>query len=356
MRLNNDFRVGVTPTQAWKVLTDLERIAPLWPGAHLQEIDGDQARGGFKVKVGSISAHYKGTVTFVERDELAGRMVIKAVGRSPRNQSDAEALLTVTVTPDGDGTLVSVSSDLSITGKLGEAGTEVLAGLGNRLFAEFADALESDLSSETDAAGGAGESVADADSAAVVGAEAGADIPTDAEEPPADPSTDAAPTVEEDEVHEAPPVEGAEDAAPAAGADTVETDESDDAEAEPVVSEASAAKHGHANVPESQPADVLDAAGGSATKKFLPAGSVALGLLLLVALRRRRRRRGRRRIASALALLPSVPALPSLPARASLPARHSLPALPALPSVPDRATVAKVGRRAAKRARKAARR
>src|SRR3954451_18958764 len=52
MELTNDFRVAVSPSTAWMVLTDVERIAPCMPGAQLQEIEGDEYRGVVKVKVG----------------------------------------------------------------------------------------------------------------------------------------------------------------------------------------------------------------------------------------------------------------------------------------------------------------
>ena len=61
MELTNDFRVGVPVERAWEVLTDLERIAPCLPGAQLQEVEGDEYRGTVKVKVGPITAQYKGT-------------------------------------------------------------------------------------------------------------------------------------------------------------------------------------------------------------------------------------------------------------------------------------------------------
>ena len=58
MELSNEFRVGVSVPEAWKVLTDVERIAPMLPGAQLQEVEGDEYRGTVKVKVGPITAQY----------------------------------------------------------------------------------------------------------------------------------------------------------------------------------------------------------------------------------------------------------------------------------------------------------
>ena len=45
--------------EAWRVLLDVERIAPCMPGAQLQEVEGDEYRGIVKVKVGPITAQYR---------------------------------------------------------------------------------------------------------------------------------------------------------------------------------------------------------------------------------------------------------------------------------------------------------
>ena len=104
MELTNEFRVGVPVERAWEVLTDVERIAPCMPGAQLQEIEGDEYRGVVKVKVGPITAQYKGAARFVERDEAAHRAVLRAEGRETRGQGNANATITAQLDPDGDGT------------------------------------------------------------------------------------------------------------------------------------------------------------------------------------------------------------------------------------------------------------
>ena len=63
MEIDDTFRVEVPVEEAWRVLLDLERIAPCLPGAQLKEIEGDEYRGVVKVKVGPISAQYKGTAS-----------------------------------------------------------------------------------------------------------------------------------------------------------------------------------------------------------------------------------------------------------------------------------------------------
>jgi carbon monoxide dehydrogenase subunit G len=180
MELSNEFRVGVSVPEAWKVLTNVERIAPMLPGAQLQEVEGDEYRGVVKVKVGPISAQYKGQASFVERDEDAGRVVLKATGRDTRGQGNASALITATMTPDADGTKVSVVTDLTVTGKVAQFGRGVLAEVSAKLIGQFVDSLEADLAASgqpaqtTEVAGnGAGpesETTTAADSAAGNGA------------------------------------------------------------------------------------------------------------------------------------------------------------------------------------------
>jgi uncharacterized protein len=145
MELSNDFRVGVPVSDAWSVLTDVERIAPHLPGAQLQEIDGDQYRGIVKVKVGPITAQYKGTAVFQEKNEAEGRVVLRCSGRDTRGQGNANATITAVMQPEGDGTRVTVTTDLTVSGKVAQFGRGVLADVSSKLIGQFVDALEADL-------------------------------------------------------------------------------------------------------------------------------------------------------------------------------------------------------------------
>src|SRR6266540_6894235 len=100
MNIEDEFRVDVPVDEAWRILLDVERIAPCMPGAQLQEIEGDEYRGVVKVKVGPITAQYKGKATFLERDDAAHRAVLRAEGRDTRGQGNANATITATLEPD----------------------------------------------------------------------------------------------------------------------------------------------------------------------------------------------------------------------------------------------------------------
>jgi carbon monoxide dehydrogenase subunit G len=157
MELLNDFRVPVSADEAWNVLTDVERIAPMLPGAQLQEVEGDEYRGVVKVKVGPITAQYKGTAKFLEQSESAGKVVLSASGRDTRGQGNASATITVTMTPDGEGTHVQVVTDLTVSGKVAQFGRSVLADVSTKLLGQFADALEADLAASGSSATAADE-------------------------------------------------------------------------------------------------------------------------------------------------------------------------------------------------------
>src|SRR2546423_1667341 len=145
MELSNEFVVPVAVDDAWKLLTDVELIAPCMPGAELQEIDGEEYRGVVKVKVGPITAQYKGKATFVEKDDAAHKAVLRAEGRDTRGQGNANATITATLESSGDGTKVKVVTDLAITGRAAQFGRGVMADVSTKLLGQFVDCLEKNV-------------------------------------------------------------------------------------------------------------------------------------------------------------------------------------------------------------------
>lgn len=145
MRLENEFRVDVPLEEAWRVLLDVERIAPCMPGAQLQEVEGDEYRGIVKVKVGPITAQYKGAARITDVDDVNHRAVIRAEGRDTRGQGNASAIVTASLQPDGDGTRVNIDSDVTITGKVSQFGRGVIGDVSAKLLDQFVASLERDV-------------------------------------------------------------------------------------------------------------------------------------------------------------------------------------------------------------------
>jgi uncharacterized protein len=152
VNIQDEFRVDVPVEEAWRVLLDVERIAPCMPGAQLQEVEGDEFRGIVKVKVGPITAQYKGAARLTEVDDTNHRAVIRAEGRDTRGQGNASATVTAALEPDGEGTRVHIDSDVTITGKVAQFGRGVIADVSSKLLAQFVANLERDVLSGSDAA------------------------------------------------------------------------------------------------------------------------------------------------------------------------------------------------------------
>ncbi len=144
MELNNDFEVAAPVDLVWAVLTDVERIAPCLPGAQLLEIEGDEFRGVVKIKVGPITAQYKGAASFSERDDVEHRAVLRAEGRDTRGAGNAAADITAELEATDVGTKVTVTTDLTVTGKVAQFGRGVMADVSKKLMGQFAENL-SDL-------------------------------------------------------------------------------------------------------------------------------------------------------------------------------------------------------------------
>lgn len=148
MQLLNEFEVALPPKKTWTLLTDLEKVAPCLPGASITSVDGDDYHGRAKIKVGPITAEYKGVAQFKELDENAHTAVLLARGKDARGQGDATANVRATLHPKGGGTRVVVETELAITGKVAQFGRGVLADVSGALMTMFAQRLQEMVAAE----------------------------------------------------------------------------------------------------------------------------------------------------------------------------------------------------------------
>ena len=260
MELSNEFEVPVPIEQAWLILTDIERIAPCLPGAQLQEVEGEQYRGVVKIKVGPITAQYKGQAVMVVKDDAAHRAVLEATGRDTRGAGNASAAIVAQLTERGTSTHVSVLTDLSVTGKVAQFGRGVLADVSAKLLAQFVDNLKAtvladDLVDEAVALEALALTSDEPDEAA-----AAADV--------AEVALEVAAELEASVDHRAVGSSSESESGPAS---------------EPAVRRIDA--------PMAEPVDLLETAGSPMLKRALPLLGLVAAVLVLVSLRRRRRAR-----------------------------------------------------------------
>ncbi|BBY63402.1 SRPBCC family protein [Mycolicibacterium helvum] len=145
MKIDNEFTVSVPIAQAWAVLTDMEQVVPLMPGAQLTGQEGDDFLGKVKIKVGPVNSEFAGKAHFVERDEAIHRAVVDGRGKEARGTGNAAAVVTLQLHEAGDQTRVTVETDLKIVGKLAQFGSSMLQQVSEKLLGQFVDALEAKL-------------------------------------------------------------------------------------------------------------------------------------------------------------------------------------------------------------------
>ena len=149
MKLENRFTVPVPVDEAWKVLLDVERIAPCMPGATLTKFEGDNFEGTVKVKVGPINLTYGGKAAFISKDEATHVAVIDGSGKETRGTGTAKALITCRLISKGDSTEIEVDTDLNVTGKPAQFGRGVLADVSAKLVDRFAACLSEEIKAGT---------------------------------------------------------------------------------------------------------------------------------------------------------------------------------------------------------------
>jgi carbon monoxide dehydrogenase subunit G len=231
MKITNEFTVHTPIEAAWKLLTDLEAIAPCMPGAVLTGVEDDTYKGKVKIKVGPVISEFAGTARFLERSDADHRASIDAKGRDARSAGNASAVVTAVLRPSGDSTTVSVDTDLKISGKLAQFGSGMIKEVSSKLLAQFVTNLEAKLAADTVTPDGPASDAAPAAPAASDAAPAASSAAAPAVSGAAAPAVSGA---------AAPAVSGA--AAPAVSdAGPVVSEAAVPAESEPVVAPSAAA-------------------------------------------------------------------------------------------------------------------
>jgi uncharacterized protein len=145
MEFDNAFEVPLPPAQAWKVLLDIERIAPCMPGAELTEVLGDNRyRGKINVRLGPVALTFAGLVKFDEIDEGNRTARVSAQGTDAKGRGGANAVSVFRLEPAGNGSKVLVHTNLSLSGAVAQygRGVGIIQATAAQLMNQFAAGLK----------------------------------------------------------------------------------------------------------------------------------------------------------------------------------------------------------------------
>jgi uncharacterized protein len=153
MQIEKTFVVKASPGVVWAFLTDPTRVARCLPGAAITEkVDERTYTGTITVKVGPVSASYKGRVRFERLDEGARTAEIAASGQDIRGKGGADMRMTSRMVERAPGeTEVAVVSDVNVTGVLAQFGRGMIQDVSDQMFQRFTEAMRSELESMAEA-------------------------------------------------------------------------------------------------------------------------------------------------------------------------------------------------------------
>ncbi len=151
MIIESAFTVAAAPDDVYRLMLDVEQVAPCIPGAR---VTGKREDGSYdaevKVKLGPVSMSYKGTVAVDEHDDAERTAKLRAKANEARGQGTAQAVMSMRVVPGaGGGSDVSVSTDLLVSGRVAQMGQGIMQDVATRMIGEMARNMESMLTTGT---------------------------------------------------------------------------------------------------------------------------------------------------------------------------------------------------------------
>ncbi len=146
MKIEQTFSLKAPPERVWAFLTDPYQVASCLPGAAITEkVDDRTYRGTITVKVGPVTAGYKGTIRFERLDRERWEAEMVGQGQDVKGKGGAEMRMQSRLDPKGDATEVTVVSEVKISGILAQMGRGMIESVSNQIFQQFAASMQEKL-------------------------------------------------------------------------------------------------------------------------------------------------------------------------------------------------------------------
>jgi hypothetical protein len=146
IEIRETFQVAAPVERVWRFLMDPAQVASCMPGASLDEVVDERTfLGSVRVRLGAISASYKGRVRFDEIDEGAHTVRALAEGRETGGGTARGALTSRLAALPGGGTEVTAEASVDLTGKVMQVGRGMIQAVSAQLFKEFVAKVRANL-------------------------------------------------------------------------------------------------------------------------------------------------------------------------------------------------------------------
>jgi carbon monoxide dehydrogenase subunit G len=147
LRFEQSFVVKAPRDRVWSYLVDPYRVVTALPGAAITEkVDETTYNGTITVKVGPVSARYRGTVRFEKLDAAACVAEVAASGQETSGKGGADLKMTSRLAERAPGeTEATVVSEVNVTGILAQFGRGMMQDVSDQMFQKFTDAVRAAL-------------------------------------------------------------------------------------------------------------------------------------------------------------------------------------------------------------------
>ena len=146
IEISKTFSVAAPIDEVWRFLIDPAKVATCLPGASINErIDESSYAGAMKVKVGPVSASYKGKIKFEKLDEDSHTVEISGSGQDVRGKGGADMRMVSKLVATETGTDAAVTSVVNVTGILAQFGRGMIEAVSDEMFEEFTRKMRAEL-------------------------------------------------------------------------------------------------------------------------------------------------------------------------------------------------------------------
>jgi uncharacterized protein len=197
-KIEKSFVIKAPAAAVWEFLTDPYKVARCLPGAAITDrLDEQSYAGTMTVKVGPVTASYRGKMRFERLDPATGEAEIVASGQETRGKGGADMRMKSRMTERQPGeTEVEVVSDVNVVGMLAQLGRGMIQDVSDQIFQKFTVAMRRELEAPPAAEPAVAPAAAPAEAAPTAAASAAAApvaaAPAPAAAPPAAPAAETA--------------------------------------------------------------------------------------------------------------------------------------------------------------------
>ena len=149
IEIQEKFEIEAPTDRVWQFISTPELVVGCLPGASLTEvIDERNFLGRVKIKLGAVTAAYKGKIHFEDVDAERYVLVMMGEGKDPSGGT-AKARITVQLSElESGATEMSTEATIDLTGKVMQVGAGMIKGVSHQLFQKFAKTAKERLEQE----------------------------------------------------------------------------------------------------------------------------------------------------------------------------------------------------------------